>query len=121
MSSNRDYRVPDTGDYKSGNNISYLNFAGSSYCNCNDNGVAGIDPQFADYSQHASVNISLDDNDTVAKDKAVTLTDFNYDRDGNIRNGIWDIGAYEGESSVRLPRAPEDPNVESMENQSKIN
>jgi hypothetical protein len=58
-------------------------------------------PTFISYNHTSTSNdYHLASGDTAAKDQGVDLSAyFTTDKDGNIRSGAWDIGAYEGEGS----------------------
>jgi hypothetical protein len=73
---------------------------------CNGNNVTNTNgqtrmPSFVNYIENnPASDVHLADGDTVAKDHGVSLSSyFNTDKDGSIRSGTWDIGAYEGSGS----------------------
>jgi hypothetical protein len=92
---------------------SYANFVIQS--SANTNGWGGITPMFVNWAQHASVDLSLDANDTAAIDKGVDLSSyFTVDREGNIRSGTWDIGAYEFGSTNNGPARPQNLDIRNI-------
>jgi hypothetical protein len=65
-------------------------------------------PTFVSYTPFSGSNdLHLQATDTVAKGQGVSLSSyFNHDKDGYIRTGTWDIGAYE--YNVGSPQPPVD-------------